>query len=76
MAATEDFYKELASDYDSMTRFKQRLRGEEQMLRRWRERYGFNSALDAACGTGLHAVVLAQMGVKATAADPSAAMLD
>ncbi|RPJ53240.1 MAG: class I SAM-dependent methyltransferase [Acidobacteria bacterium] len=59
-----------------MTRFKQRLRGEEQMLRRWRERYGFNSALDAACGTGLHAVVLAQMGVKATAADPSAAMLD
>jgi len=76
MAATEDFYKELASDYDSMTRFKQRLRGEEQMLRRWRERYGFNSALDAACGTGLHAVVLAQMGVKTSAADPSAAMLD
>ncbi len=76
MTAADEFYKTLASEYDSMTRFKQRLPGEEVMLRRWRQRYGFDSVLDAACGTGLHAVVLARMGVKTQGADPSAAMLD
>jgi len=76
MAKADDFYNTLAADYDSMTRFKQRLPGEEKVLRRWRERYRFDSALDAACGTGLHAVVLSRMGVKTSAADPSDAMLD
>lgn len=72
----DDFYETLASDYDSMTRFKPRLPGEEVMLGRWRVRYGFDSALDAGCGTGLHTIVLARMGVRTSGADPSAAMLD
>ncbi|MFB3903507.1 MAG: class I SAM-dependent methyltransferase [Acidobacteriota bacterium] len=76
MSAAEDFYETLAPDYDSMTRFRPRLPGEEKTLRRWRERYPFDSALDAACGTGLHAVALARMNVDVTAADPSAAMLE
>src|SRR5512143_1511982 len=76
MSRADEFYNTLASQYDSMTRFDERLSGEEAMLRRWRERYGFDSALDAACGTGLHAVALARMGVTTTGADPSSAMLD
>lgn len=76
MPQLDDFYDALASEYDSMTRFRQRLQGEAEMLQHWRGRYGFDSALDAACGTGLHAVVLARMGVKTAAADPSAGMLD
>ncbi len=76
MKSHDDFYNSLASDYDSMTRFRDRLTTEEQTLERWRGRFRFESALDAACGTGLHAVVLARMGVVTTAADPSRAMLD
>ncbi|HXK58938.1 MAG TPA: class I SAM-dependent methyltransferase [Acidobacteriota bacterium] len=76
MAFGNDFYDLIAADYDSMTRFSRRLESEREMLRRWHERYSFNSVLDAACGTGLHAVVLAQLGLKTTGADPARAMLD
>ncbi|RPI20590.1 MAG: class I SAM-dependent methyltransferase [Acidobacteria bacterium] len=76
MTSAPDFYDVIASDYDSMTRFHQRLKSEEEVLRRWRDRYSFDSVLDAACGTGLHAIVLARLGVKTAAADPSRAMLE
>jgi glycine/sarcosine N-methyltransferase len=76
MSPVDDFYSTLACDYDSMTRFRERLPSEEAMLRRWRERYGFDSALDAGCGTGLHALVLARMGVRTTGVDPAGTMLE
>ena len=69
------FYEEIAADYDSMTRFHERMDKETLMLQGWRARYGFRSALDVACGTGLHAIALARLGVRVTGADLSAAML-
>jgi len=69
------FYREMAAQYDTMTRFGARLPGERAMLARWQERLGFTRALDAACGTGLHAIALAQLGVAVTGADLSPEML-
>ncbi|PID55807.1 hypothetical protein CSB45_14435 [candidate division KSB3 bacterium] len=69
------FYEEIVSDYDSMTRFQERRQREISVLQQWIERYHFRSALDTACGTGLHAVILAQLGLDVVAADISEAML-
>lgn len=70
-----EFYRGLAENYDAMTRFQQRLPGERAMLSGWRELWQFDRALDTACGTGLHAIALAQLGVNVTAADLSPEML-
>jgi glycine/sarcosine N-methyltransferase len=75
MSSPSDFYAEIASEYDRITRFAERLQGEQKTLGRWRERYGFNTALDAACGTGLHAIALSRLGVATIAADISAEMI-
>jgi len=72
----EQFYDFLASRYDTMTRFRQRLEGETALLRRWWERYRFSTALDVGCGTGVHAIALARLGVSVTGVDTSAAMLE
>lgn len=69
------FYRGLAASYDGMTRFAERLPGERALLAEWRERHGFNRLLDAACGTGVHAIALAQLGVEVTGADLSPEML-
>jgi len=71
-----EFYDELATDYDQMTRFQERLAAEERTLAQWKRRYGFTSALDAACGTGLHAILLSRIGVRTVGADISAGMLE
>ncbi len=70
-----DFYDAIAHQYDGMTRYAQRLKSEKAMLQRWQARYGFHSVIDAACGTGLHAILLAEMGLQVLGADLSAAML-
>ncbi len=72
---TDDFYVELSAHYDRMTRRSTRVDTELKMLQQWQQRLGFKTALDVACGTGLHALLLAKMGVKTTAVDASAAML-
>jgi len=69
------FYEEIAGQYDHMTRFHERMDKETAMLKRWIERYGFSTALDVACGTGLHAIALARLGIQAAGADISEAML-
>ena len=70
-----EFYRGLAASYDGMTRFAERLPGERALLAEWRARHGFNRPLDAACGTGLHAIALAQLGLEVTGADLSPEML-
>lgn len=72
---TEEFYRAVATSYDAMTRFAQRLQSEAEVLRGWQERFRFRTALDAACGTGIHAILLAEAGVDTTAADISPEML-
>lgn len=69
------FYEEFAAEYDNMTRFDERLPKERAMLQAWIERYRFASAIDVACGTGLHAIILAQAGIQMVGADLSNAML-
>ena len=59
-----------------MTRFSQRLESERKILQNWVNKYKISSVLDAACGTGLHAIVLSQLGVSVTGTDSSKEMLD
>jgi len=70
-----DFYKDLAETYDDLTRYTERREEEKAVLQAWLKRYPFRTALDAGCGTGLHAIILAELGIKVTAADPSPEML-
>jgi glycine/sarcosine N-methyltransferase len=70
-----DFYSALAPDYDVMTRFSERLGTEEALLREWIDPRKTRAALDAACGTGLHAILLAKMGLAVTGADLSPDMI-
>jgi 2-polyprenyl-3-methyl-5-hydroxy-6-metoxy-1,4-benzoquinol methylase len=69
------FYEEIADIYDDMTRFDERLDKEIVVLKEWQQRYGFQTALDVACGTGLHALALVRLGVHVVGADISEAML-
>ncbi|NOY57876.1 MAG: class I SAM-dependent methyltransferase [Calditrichaeota bacterium] len=71
-----DFYDDLAADYDNMTKFAQRLEKTKPLMEKWHSRFKFSSVLDAACGTGLHSCVLAQMGINTTGADISLQMLE
>lgn len=72
----EQFYDQLAAHYDEMTRFEQRLPQARTQMQSLREVYNFDSAIDLACGTGLHVCALAQLGVSATGIDISGQMLD
>ena len=71
----DEFYDSLADNYDNMTRFAQRFESEKATMEKWRQRFGFKKVLDVACGTGLHAIALAQLGLQVTAADLSEKML-
>ena len=71
----EGFYEEIAAEYDTMTRFHERMPRETGLLKRWIARYHITSAVDVACGTGLHAIILAQLGIRTVGADLSEAMI-
>lgn len=71
----EQFYKEIAAEYDAMTRFSVRLQKEHPVLEQWIKKYPSKKILDAACGSGLHALILAQLGMDVTGADISRDML-
>jgi len=68
-------YDRLAQEYDRMTRFRERLQTEGVLLEPWVRDFGLTTVLDAACGTGLHSIVLAKMGVRVTGTDLSVNML-
>lgn len=69
------FYDALASDYDAMTGFDQRIKAEQGFFASMVEKYNITTALDAGCGTGAHALLLAHLGVAVTAVDASEEML-
>jgi glycine/sarcosine N-methyltransferase len=68
-------YDKMAEEYDRMTRFQERLTTERTLLEPWVGDPDVRTVLDAACGTGLHSIVLAGMGKKVTGADLSSGML-
>ncbi len=69
-----EFYDELGSDYDLMVSWEERLRREEAFFRKVFDAHGVRAVLDAACGTGMHAVSFARWGLAVSAADLSPAM--
>jgi glycine/sarcosine N-methyltransferase len=69
------FYNDLANDYDSMTRFDERLKSEEINFRKLVKKYNFKKVLDAGCGTGFHSVILDKCGCTVTSVDVSEKML-
>jgi len=70
------FYDGLGDDYDLMVSWEERLRREEPFFRKAFADRGAASVLDAACGTGRHAVEFARWGLRAAGADLSPAMIE
>lgn len=69
------FFDALAPDYDALTDIGSRLVRERPFFHVLVHRYGIRTAIDAGCGTGVHAILLSQLGAKVTAVDVSAEML-
>ncbi len=69
------FYDTFSSDYDRFVSWPGRLALEMPFLKRQLREIGANSVLDAACGTGVHTIALAQTGFQAAGADLSARMI-
>jgi glycine/sarcosine N-methyltransferase len=70
------FYDALASDYDRFVNWEGRLAHELPFLGRLFAGHGVVRVLDAACGTGHHAIALAKQGYQVMGADLSAAMIE
>lgn len=70
-----DFYDHLAPMFDVMTDWNARLSAEEPFLRAVLQEAGVHSVLDAACGSGGHALALASWGYAAAGVDASPVMV-
>jgi SAM-dependent methyltransferase len=68
-------YDDLAADYDRFVDWAGRLKVELPFLERQLQAVGARRVLDAACGTGMHAIALAQRGFEAVGTDLSAPMI-
>jgi ubiquinone/menaquinone biosynthesis C-methylase UbiE len=69
------FFDALAVDYDVMTDIGARLVRERPFFHVLVDRYDLRTAIDVGTGTGVHAVLMAQLGVRVTAVDISEEML-
>ena len=70
-----DFYDALAPMFDVMTDWEARLAAEGPFLRSVLGEVGIRRVLDAACGSGGHALWLAQQGYEVVGADVSPGMI-
>lgn len=68
-------YDEFSEDYDRFVNWAARLAGELPWLEQQLQQVSARRVLDAACGTGQHAIALAQRGYQAAGADLSPAMI-
>jgi glycine/sarcosine N-methyltransferase len=75
LEAATAFYDALAPMFDVMTDWEARLAGEGPFLREALRDSGAVRVLDAACGSGGHALALARWGYQAAGADASPAMI-
>jgi len=69
-------YDNFSSDYDRFVDWPARLAGELSFIERELHAVRARRVLDAACGTGMHAVALAQRGYVTVGADLSAGMIE
>jgi SAM-dependent methyltransferase len=70
-----EFYDGLGGDYDRMVSWQARLAREEAFFKRVFDESGTARVLDAACGTGMHAIAFARRGLACAGADLSPAMI-
>jgi SAM-dependent methyltransferase len=70
-----EFYDRLGEDYDGMVSWDARLKREEAFFKQLFAAERTRSVLDAACGTGMHAVAFARHGLRSAGADLSPAMI-
>ncbi|HEX7589049.1 MAG TPA: methyltransferase domain-containing protein [Anaerolineae bacterium] len=75
MLTETEFYDRLAESFDVMTDWKSRLAVELPFLQATLAQYNARSVLDCACGTGWHAIALAQRDYKVAGSDISPAMI-
>ena len=75
MVNPTDFYDALAPMFDVMTDWESRLAAEGPFLKSVLEGVGARRVLDAACGSGGHALWLARQGYEVTGADVSPVMI-
>ncbi len=69
-------YDDFSADYDRFVDWEARLAAELPFIERLLRRVGGRVMLDAACGTGMHAVALARRGYEVTGADASEGMIE
>jgi SAM-dependent methyltransferase len=74
--SSNEFYDRLARVFDVMTDWEKRLALEMPFLQRTLDQNGARSVLDTACGTGWHAIALAQKGYRAAGCDASPVMIE
>jgi SAM-dependent methyltransferase len=71
-----EFYDRLARAFDVMTDWPARLAFEMPFIQLTLDQHNVRSVLDTACGTGWHAIALAQKGYAAAGCDASRAMIE
>jgi glycine/sarcosine N-methyltransferase len=69
-------YDTFSTDYDRFVNWPGRLAAEMPFLESWLKEAGAQRVLDAACGTGMHAIALAQLGFDVVGTDLSAGMIE
>jgi glycine/sarcosine N-methyltransferase len=69
-------YDDLSADYDRFVDWSARLAAELPFIERQLQAMGAHRVLDAACGTGMHAIALAQRGYAVAGADLSPGMIE
>ncbi len=74
--SSNEFYDRLARVFDVMTDWQKRLALEMPFLQRTLDQKGARSILDTACGTGRHAIALAQKGYRTAGCDASPVMIE
>ncbi len=73
---SDEFYDRLARVFDVMTDWQKRLALEMPFLQRTLDGHRARTILDTACGTGWHAITLAQKGYTAAGCDASPVMIE
>ena len=76
MMDAREFYDSLGGDYDRMVSWQVRIAREASFFQRLFGENSVRRVLDAACGTGVHAIEFARQGLRSAGADLSPAMID
>jgi SAM-dependent methyltransferase len=72
----QGFYDALGQDYDLMVSWEERLAREKSFFARVFDEHRVRRVLDAACGTGMHAIAFARGGRECVGADISPVMVE